>query len=103
MPQIPLYNQGAGATQNLATGQLSPRANTAAFTAPALAQARMSENISGIAKIAGDFELANQKIKANTLDTEIISSIDNEFFELEKEQIMKIMTDYGTLKEKYDE
>jgi len=88
MPQIPLYNQGAGATQNLATGQLSPRANTAAFTAPALAQARMSENISGIAKIAGDFELANQKIKANTLDTEIISSIDNEFFELEKEQII---------------
>ena len=34
MPRIPLYNQGTGPTQGLAAGQLSPRASTAAFTAP---------------------------------------------------------------------
>ena len=47
MPRIPLYNQGAGPTQRLATGQLSQRADVGAFTAPGQATASFANSAKG--------------------------------------------------------
>jgi len=58
MPRIPLYNQGAGPTQRLATGQLSQRADVGAFTAPGQATASFA-NSAG--QIAFNFGLAEQR------------------------------------------
>ena len=49
MPRIPLYNQGQGPTQRLATGQLSQRADVGAFTAPGRALAQFGQEASQIA------------------------------------------------------
>jgi len=49
MPRIPLYNQGLGPTQRLATGQLSRRADVGAFTAPGRALAQFGETAGQIA------------------------------------------------------
>lgn len=49
MPRIPLYNQGQGPTQRLATGQLSQRADVGAFTAPGRALAQFGETAGQIA------------------------------------------------------
>ena len=60
MPRIPLYNKGLGPTQELAAGQLSPRANTAAFTAPGRAFAGFQQTLSKAGKLAADFALAEK-------------------------------------------
>lgn len=60
MPKIPLYNQGTGPTQGLAAGQLSPRASTAAFTAPGRAFAGFQQTLSKAGKVAADFALAEK-------------------------------------------
>mgnify|MGYP006908276938 FL=1 len=49
MPRIPLYNQGQGPTQRLATGQLSQRADVGAFTAPGRALAQFGQEAGQIA------------------------------------------------------
>ena len=49
MPRIPLYNKGQGPAAQLATGQLSPRADVGAFTAPSQAVARLGGAASDIA------------------------------------------------------
>jgi hypothetical protein len=87
MPRIPLYNQGVGPTQGLAAGQLSPRANTTAFTAPGRAFAGFQQTLSQAGKVAADFELAQQKINADTLDTEVKSILDEEFSKLERQEL----------------
>ena len=61
MPKIPLYNQGTGPTQGLAAGQLSPRASTAAFTAPGRAFAGFQQTLSKAGKVAADFALAEKE------------------------------------------
>ena len=87
MPRIPLYNKGVGPTQGLAAGQLSPRASTSAFTAPGRAFAGFQQTLSKAGKVAADFELAQQKINADTLDTEVKSILDEEFSKLEKQEL----------------
>lgn len=87
MPRIPLYNQGTGPTQGLAAGQLSPRASTAAFTAPGRAFAGFQQTLSKAGKVAADFELAQQKINADTLDTDVKSTLDEEFSKLERQEL----------------
>ena len=87
MPKIPLYNQGVGPTQGLAAGQLSPRASTSAFTAPGRAFAGFQQTLSKAGKVAADFELAQQKINADTLDTEVKSILDEEFSKLERQEL----------------
>jgi len=87
MPRIPLYNKGLGPTQELAAGQLSPRASTAAFTAPGRAFAGFQQTLSKAGKVAADFELAQQKINADTLDTDVKSTLDEEFSKLERQEL----------------
>ena len=87
MPRIPLYNKGTGPTQGLAAGQLSPRASTAAFTAPGRAFAGFQQTLSQAGKVAADFELAQQKINADTLDTNVKSTLDEEFSKLERQEL----------------
>lgn len=48
MPKIPQYNQGVGPSVQLATGQLSPRANVGAFTAPGQALAGVGKQVQDI-------------------------------------------------------
>jgi len=61
MPKIPLYNQGAGQAVELATGQLSRRADRSAFTAPGRA-------IQSFSKTAGDiaFQFGQAEKNAET-------------------------------------
>tara|TARA_R100001460_G_scaffold26759_4_gene54180 strand:- start:3273 stop:6248 length:2976 start_codon:yes stop_codon:yes gene_type:complete len=87
LPKIPLYNQGAGPTQGLAAGQLSPRASTAAFTAPGRAFAGFQQTLSKAGKVAADFELAQQKINADTLDTQLMSRINEKLSSLDAEEL----------------
>jgi len=61
MPKIPLYNQGAGATTKLATGQLSPRASTSAFTAPGRAYAGFQKTFSDAGNVAEQFALREKE------------------------------------------
>ena len=58
MARIPLYNQGRGSTQQLATGSLSPTANVGAFAAPGQALASFA-NSAG--QIAFDFGMAERR------------------------------------------
>ena len=58
MPRIPLYNQGQGLTQRLATGQLSQRADVGAFTAPGRALAQFGEEAG---QIAFNFGMAERR------------------------------------------
>ena len=70
MPRIPLYNQGLGPTQRLATGQLSRRADVGAFTAPGRAVAQFGETAG---QIAFNFGMAerdkqdNDAVEANKM------------------------------------
>ena len=61
MPRIPLYNQGAGSRVGVASGQLSPRASEAAFTAPGRAMAGFQKTFSDIGNVAKDFALQIQE------------------------------------------
>jgi len=49
MPRIPLYNRGLGPSVQMATGQLSRRADVSAFTAPARALSQFGEKAGNIA------------------------------------------------------
>ncbi len=103
MPKIPLYNQGAGPTQGLAAGQLSPRASTAAFTAPGRAFAGFQQTLSQAGKVAADFELAQQKINADTLETQLTSDLNEKFSELENKRISDVKVFETESKNIFDE
>ena len=60
MARIPLYNQGRGTTQQLATGSLSPTANVGAFTAPGQATAAFANSAGQIAFNFGQAEQRKQ-------------------------------------------
>ena len=60
MARIPLYNQGRGTTQQLATGSLSPSANVGAFTAPGQATAAFANSAGQIAFNFGQAEQRKQ-------------------------------------------
>ena len=87
MPKIPLYNQGAGPTVGVAAGQLSPRASAAAFTAPGKAAMGYQKVFSDIGSVAAEFEMAQQKVEADTLETDLTSQLNEQLTELENEQI----------------
>ena len=61
MPKIPLYNQGQGPRVGVASGQLSPRANVGAFTAPGQAAMGFQKVFSDIGNVAKDFALKIQE------------------------------------------
>jgi hypothetical protein len=61
MPRIPLYNQGQGPRVGVASGQLSPRASAAAFTAPGSAMAGFQKTFSDIGNVAKDFSVKIQE------------------------------------------
>jgi len=103
MPRIPLYNQGTGPTQGLAAGQLSPRASTAAFTAPGRAFAGFQQTLSKAGKVAADFELAQQKINADTLETQLTSDLNEKFSELENKRISDVKVFESEAKKIFDE
>ena len=103
MPRIPLYNQGTGPTQGLAAGQLSPRASTAAFTAPGRAFAGFQQTLSKAGKVAADFELAQQKINADTLETQLTSDLNEKFSELENKRISDVKVFESEAKNIFDE
>ena len=103
MPRIPLYNQGTGPTQGLAAGQLSPRANTAAFPAPGRAFAGFQQTLSQAGKVAADFELAQQKINADTLETQLTSDLNEKFSELENKRISDVKVFESEAKNIFDE
>tara|TARA_R110002110_G_scaffold173477_5_gene376398 strand:- start:286 stop:2640 length:2355 start_codon:yes stop_codon:yes gene_type:complete len=65
MPRIPLYNQGAGSRVGVASGQLSPRASEAAFTAPGRAMAGFQKTFSDIGDVAKEFAIEQQNQEAN--------------------------------------
>jgi len=65
MPRIPLYNQGQGPRVGVASGQLSPRASAAAFTAPGKAMAGFQKTFSDIGNVAKDFAIEQQNQEAN--------------------------------------
>jgi len=103
MPRIPLYNKGLGPTQGLAAGQLSPRASTAAFTAPGRAFAGFQQTLSQAGKVAADFELAQQKINADTLETQLTSDLNEKFSELENKRISDVKVFESEAKNIFDE
>ena len=103
MPRIPLYNKGTGPTQGLAAGQLSPRASTAAFTAPGRAFAGFQQTLSQAGKVAADFELAQQKINADTLETQLTSDLNEKFSELENKRISDVKVFESEAKNIFDE
>lgn len=70
MPRIPLYNQGQGSRVQLATGQLSSRANTGAFEAPGRAFAGLGEQVGDIAY---QFGMAEKKAQAGEAKNEAVS------------------------------
>ena len=86
MPRIPLYNQGAGPTAGIAAGQLSPGMSISAATAPGRAYAGYQKTFSDVASVAEQFELSQQKMDADTLDTELMSRINEELSALDAEE-----------------
>jgi len=73
MPRIPLYNQGAGLTQGLASGQLSPRASINAFTAPGRAFANYQKTFGDASKVATNFALAEQEREDVSINSKVMS------------------------------
>lgn len=67
MPTIPLYNKGLGPSVKLATGQLSPRASSAAFEAPGRALAGLGQQVS---EVAFRFGQAEKNLETNRVATE---------------------------------
>jgi len=60
MPRIPLYNRGLGPSVQMATGQLSRRADVSAFTAPGRALSQFGERAGNIAFQFGMQERARE-------------------------------------------
>lgn len=73
MPKIPLYNQGAGPTVGVAAGQLSPRANVNAFTAPGRATMGYQKTFSDIGQVAAQFKIAEMEREDVSINSEIIN------------------------------
>jgi len=95
MPRIPLYNQGLGPTQQLATGQLSRRADVGAFAAPGRALTQFGETAG---QIAFNFGEAQKKEQDN--DAVLASKIK---FNQDSEDYIKNnpTTDFQEFKDKY--
>ena len=95
MAKIPLYNQGRGSTQQLATGSLSPTANVGAFAAPGQALASFA-NSAG--QIAFDFGMAER----NKQDEDAIQNTNAKFVEDSTQYIRENPTDNTqTFKDNY--
>ena len=95
MARIPLYNQGKGSTQQLATGSLSPTANVGAFAAPGQALASFA-NSAG--QIAFDFGMAERRKQ----DEDAIQNTNAKFIEDSTQYIRDNPTDNTqTFKTKY--
>jgi len=75
MARIPIYNQGRGTTQQLATGSLSPAANTGAFAAPGQALASFADSAQ---QIAFNFGMAERDRE----DKAIIAEEESKFLDL---------------------
>ncbi len=86
MARIPLYNQGRGTTQQLATGSLSPSANVGAFTAPGQATAAFANSAGQIAFNFGQAEQRKQ-------DEDAIQKTNLKFVEDSSEYIRNNPTD----------
>ena len=86
MARIPLYNQGRGSTQQLATGSLSPTANVGAFAAPGQALASFA-NSAG--QIAFDFGMAERRKQ----DEDAIQNTNAKFIEDSTKYIRENPTD----------
>jgi hypothetical protein len=86
MARIPLYNQGRGSTQQLATGSLSPTANVGAFAAPGQALASFA-NSAG--QIAFDFGMAERRKQ----DEDAIQNTNAKFIEDSTQYIRDNPTD----------
>jgi len=83
MPKIPLYNQGQGPTTRLATGQLSPRANVGAFTAPGQALAGFGQAASNV---AFQFGMAEKRAETERVYSEELSKASDDFDEFKRNQ-----------------
>jgi hypothetical protein len=86
MARIPIYNQGRGSTQQLATGSLSPTANVGAFAAPGQALASFA-NSAG--QIAFDFGMAERRKQ----DEDAIQNTNAKFIEDSTQYIRENPTD----------
>lgn len=86
MARIPLYNQGRGSTQQLATGSLSPTANVGAFAAPGQALASFA-NSAG--QIAFNFGMAERRKQ----DEDAIQNTNAKFIEDSTQYIRENPTD----------
>ena len=73
MPRIPLYNKGLGPTQELAAGQLSPRASVNAFTAPGRAFANYQKTFGDASKVAANFALAEREREDVAINSKVIA------------------------------
>ena len=95
MARIPLYNQGRGSTQQLATGSLSPTANVGAFAAPGQALASFA-NSAG--QIAFNFGMAERRKQ----DEDAIQNTNAKFIEDSTQYIRENPTDNTqTFKDNY--
>jgi len=92
MPRIPLYNQGQGPRVGLATGSLSPRASTEAFTAPGRALASFGE---AAGQIAFQFGMAEKKAEQDRVYNEELARISAEADELVMNPKSRTVTDFN--------
>ncbi len=93
MPRIPLYNQGQGSRVQLATGQLSSRANTGAFEAPGRAFAGLGEQIGDIAY---QFGMAEKNKNTADKDAEISERLSREIKTIENDPAYTTASDART-------
>jgi hypothetical protein len=93
MPRIPLYNQGQGSRVQLATGQLSSRANTGAFEAPGRAFAGLGEQVGDIAY---QFGMAEKKKNTADKDAEISERLSREIKTIENDPAYTTASDART-------
>ena len=91
MPKIPLYNQGLGSTQQLATGQLSPRASAQAFTAPGRARAAFFEDAG---KVAFEFGMREKQRQTDSIFSEEFVKISEEATKFNLENRDTTTTEY---------
>jgi hypothetical protein len=82
MPQIPLYNKGLGPAVRTASGQLSPRASSAAFEQVGLAQAQLGRAVSDVAKVAAEFEIARQDAEVDEIADEYSNTVKDSYRQL---------------------
>tara|TARA_Y100001972_G_C7665903_1_gene336624 strand:+ start:516 stop:2903 length:2388 start_codon:yes stop_codon:yes gene_type:complete len=90
MPRIPLYNQGLGPRVPTATGSLSPRASSAVFEQPGLAQAQLGEAIQNVSKVAADFEIARQDAEVDEIADQYSNTIKDSYRKLNSQETTSI-------------